>query len=306
MIIFNVFYFLLIIGFLIGYIFTGTYYLLVVPFVMFILYGVSFISFYPLCFLMKFKLYSNNNNLYGKILSKYILPLGFIKGKISLYNRFFEEFETIHINNLLSKKEDIQVENDTKIGFHELDKISLKSYSIFKLHSKRIKKIEYIPFIKLPEHYRFDGYDALQSYLREVNQNNSDEYEIREYQKGDPIKDIHYKISYKFNKLMIKERINTFNDISIYLDLSGNEDDIIHVLSYLYCFIESVEIFNRECVIYWNSKENYNQYKLKNKGEFNHLLELILSNPKASIYSPLEDCWVITNNGIDGGDGYGK
>ena len=37
--------------------------------------------------------------------------------------------------------------------------------------------------------------------------NKSDDYDIRDYRVGDSLKDIHYKISYKLSKLMIKDKI---------------------------------------------------------------------------------------------------
>ena len=301
----NIFYFLLIIGLSIGFILTGTYYLFVLVFVMSILYIINLIMFYPLCFFINMNIMYKNELLKSHLFSKLILPLGSISGELILFNEFFQEEEKVKLNCLIGdKKDEFVVYENIKIGSYKLLKHKIYAYDLLKLHKKRIKKVNNLNFTKVLKIYYFEGYDHLQTTIREHTQNNSDEYEIKEYKIGDSIKDIHYKVSYKLSKLMIKDKLYSNKDIHIYLDLSGNEKDIIKVFSYLYFFIESIESMNKKCLIYWHSREQLNSYMLKGMNDYQTFITYVLSKPKATLNEPMVNSWIITKNGVDGGDCY--
>lgn len=67
-----------------------------------------------------------------------------------------------------------------------------------------VKPVPSIPDI-MPNMYGFKAKN-----LRKSNNSSSDLYDIREYEKGDPIKSIHWKISAKKDKLFVKEPLEEY------------------------------------------------------------------------------------------------
>ena len=67
-----------------------------------------------------------------------------------------------------------------------------------------VKPVPAIPDI-MPNMYGFKAKN-----LRKSNNSSSDLYDIREYEKGDPIKSIHWKISAKKDKLFVKEPLEEY------------------------------------------------------------------------------------------------
>ena len=61
--------------------------------------------------------------------------------------------------------------------------------------------------------------------LRKSKQPNSEIYDIKEYQAGDPVKSIHWKMSAKKDKLMVKEPLEEYGGHSrIILQLTDDRD----------------------------------------------------------------------------------
>jgi uncharacterized protein (DUF58 family) len=70
--------------------------------------------------------------------------------------------------------------------------------------------------------------------LRKSNKANSELYDIREYEKGDPIKSIHWKISAKKDKLYVKEPLEEFGGHSrVILKLTEDRDEMDNHLGQL-------------------------------------------------------------------------
>lgn len=297
-------YFLLVGILFILYIFTNTYYLLVITVLLLLIKIICIILMLIHSHSIHIKIVEIYNQLFIQYNSKSKFPFGRLKLELNFYNHFFEENNNKNIYFLVGDKNiefPIDIING-KIGKYEIKKYKCKLYDILGMSSKRIKNISLESFYQLPKYIELNNYNELLFYIREKHSNDNEDYDIKEYRIGDSIKDIHYKVSYKLSKLMTKEKINTIDDISVYIDLSGNEDECNKVFSYLYCLIESIQIYKKKCNVYWHSKTILNQYTINHIDEFDLMINHILSMPKSKHYLPVQSYWLITSNGIFGGD----
>ncbi len=76
---------------------------------------------------------------------------------------------------------------------------------------------------------------------------------IREYNAGDRMKDIHWKISAKKEKLMVKERVSMSDErLFVVIDLSGTKEQTEMVLEKLYSILKDMENRMDTKVCWWN------------------------------------------------------
>ena len=298
----NFFYILLVVILYVSFIFTNTYYLFVIASVLFLIYLISWVCMFISFRSIKLKV-DCKENLKVEYNSNSNFPLGSMCINLELYNLFFEETIKITTRFIVGNKL-IYVPLDTKLKLGNYQAITFKCtlHDMLNLHSKKIKNLNIYDFIEEPRYKYLYNSNELQMMIREKHSQESEDYDIREYKIGDSIKDIHYKISYKLSKLMVKEKIKSTEDITVYLDLSGDEEECEQVFTYLHCFIETLYIIQRKCNIYWHSKSMLRQMQISNIEQLPILIEEILSSPKASIYNPNSTYWIITSKGIFGGD----
>lgn len=84
-----------------------------------------------------------------------------------------------------------------------------------------VKPVPVIPDI-MPDMFGFKAKN-----LRKTNKPNTEIYDIREYQKGDPIKSIHWKMSAKKDKYLIKESLEEYGGHSrVLLKLTPDRDQL--------------------------------------------------------------------------------
>ena len=82
-----------------------------------------------------------------------------------------------------------------------------------------VKPVPSMPEV-MPDMYGFKAKN-----LRKAKQPNSEIYDIREYQAGDPVRSIHWKMSAKKDKLMVKEPLEEYGGHSrVLLKLTGDRD----------------------------------------------------------------------------------
>ncbi len=101
-------------------------------------------------------------------------------------------------------------------------------FGFFHLTSNINKDNEYIvrPVPSIPE-VMPDLYGFKAKNLRKAKQPNTEIYDIREYQAGDPIKTIHWKMSAKKDKLMVKEPLEEYGGHSrVLLKLVPDRDQL--------------------------------------------------------------------------------
>ena len=82
-----------------------------------------------------------------------------------------------------------------------------------------VKPVPAVPDL-MPNMYGFKAKN-----LRKSNKSNTELYDIREYEKGDPIKSIHWKISAKKDKLYVKEPLEEYGGHSrVIIKLTSDRD----------------------------------------------------------------------------------
>ena len=94
--------------------------------------------------------------------------------------------------------------NITRFSVYDLLGFFRMSLSLKNRNNILVKPVPIMPDI-MPDMYGFKAKN-----LRKSKQPNSEIYDIREYQTGDPIKSIHWKISAKKDQLFIKESLEEF------------------------------------------------------------------------------------------------
>ena len=154
-----------------------------------------------------------------------ILPL-YAKGKIKDF--MVDKESKIKIRSSFSKTNHYCL-NTKHCGIYEVFIPKVYVYDILGLFrfSRRVNfsaKITIKPRPVVPERMpELAGFKA--KYLRKSNRPDSEIYDIRDYQEGDPIKTIHWKVSAKKNKTLVKEPQEEHNAHSrVYLELSSDRD----------------------------------------------------------------------------------
>lgn len=94
--------------------------------------------------------------------------------------------------------------------------------------------------------------------------------DIREYVAGDRIRDIHWKLSARQDKLMVKDRVATAgSEMVIFLDLVKNDELTQQILELGFRFAKS--FINQRlpvCILCWNQKEFcFDEYRLATEEE---------------------------------------
>ena len=98
----------------------------------------------------------------------------------------------------------------------------------FKFTKHLNKDMEFIvkPVPEMPG-YMPDVYGFKAKSLRKSHKPNSEIYDIRDYQLGDPVKSIHWKMSAKKDKIMVKEPLEEYGGHSrVILKLSDDRDTL--------------------------------------------------------------------------------
>lgn len=154
-----------------------------------------------------------------------ILPV-YAKAKIKDF--MADKEYKIKIRSSFSKV-DHYVFNTEHCGIFEVTIPKVYVYDILGLFRFRRKvdfstRITIKPRPVLPERMpELAGFKA--KYLRKSNRLDSEIYDIREYMEGDPIKTIHWKVSAKKDKTLVKEPQEEHNAHSrVYLELSSDRD----------------------------------------------------------------------------------
>lgn len=79
---------------------------------------------------------------------------------------------------------------------------------------------------------------------------------IREYHAGDRMKDIHWKISAKKEKMMVKERVSMSDErMFVVIDLNGTKEQTELVLETLYSILKDIKNNMNTKVCWWNASD---------------------------------------------------
>ncbi|WP_294562988.1 DUF58 domain-containing protein [uncultured Traorella sp.] len=295
--------FLLIITFLI----TRAYYLLLLIVLLFSLIVISVFCMLMMYRKISFQFLQSENEMNLVFRGKGFFPVGRIKIEIVINNLFLDT-SLSQSKQFLVCGGSVYIPLDESLFHLGKSVISIKSCRIIDMlgiFSKKIRcqeKMESFCYPYIDESYRKLNAQVNEK-LRNYNQQKNEDYDIREYREGDSVKDIHYKVSYRQSKLMIKDKYKDAGlMMKLFLDLSGDEEDCRQVLSYLYQFVCHLTIQKSKCQVQWYSKNKLMEEKISDLKEYEEALHTILSNPKADGEDFVHAEWVITKMGIEGGE----
>lgn len=283
------------------FIITGAYYLLVLIVLLTTLTLVSFLSMLLYSKQIKLQLKENEDNTLLIYKSK-LFPFGKLTIDLNIKNNFFEDIYNNHFDLILGKKKIISTLpfNKNKIGKYTLTNQTLILSDFLGLFKKNIKANIFDEIIQLPQ-FKSSSYEIskISEQVVAYQTSKSDDYDIREYRIGDSMKDIHYKISYKLSKYMIKEKHkNQGNDISVVLDLSGSNNECEKVFNYLYEVINNLQVYNEPCLVKWISKDKVYEQKIKDINDLKKCINQILTMPKCKETPCISSTWMITSYGL--------
>ena len=135
----------------------------------------------------------------------------------------------------------------THCGSYSYRMTKLEIYDLFGFfHSTRyinkeneilVKPVPSMPEV-MPDMYGFKAKS-----LRKAKQPNTEIYDIREYQAGDPVKSIHWKMSAKKDKLLVKEPLEEYGGHSrVLLKLTEDRDQLdLHLGQILFTSVFFIE-----------------------------------------------------------------
>ncbi len=217
--------------------------------------------------------------------SGYFFPLGRITCSIQCVNLFFEKKENYTYSFLTSKRKTFKIDFEQHLGNTIIQVNDCHIYDMLNLFSKKLNQditIEHCFFPTMFHQTKPESRHQLEAWIHQYNQNKSDEYDLREYRIGDSLKDIHYKISYKTNEIIIKDKYqNSRIDMNIFLDLSGNEQECEEVFKKANVILDVLFSSQSSCTFFWISKKQLYQADMKNYEEGQKVYLRILSMPKA-------------------------
>ena len=109
----------------------------------------------------------------------------------------------------------------TKVAIYDLLGFFHFRLKVMSNNELLVKPVPSVPDI-MPNMYGFKAKN-----LRKSNKSNTELYDIREYEKGDPIKSIHWKISAKKDKLYVKEPLEEYGGHSrVIIKLTTDRDEM--------------------------------------------------------------------------------
>lgn len=289
----------------IAFIITGAYYLLLL---IIIILTLIFISLFVMLFQsnnIQIKMNSNGDDFFFVYQSKG-LPFGKLSVLLNIENLFFDEIYQNSFEMMLGEKE---IKHKIPFNHNYLGKYKVNNqmFIISDILGLFKKKINREVFTEKIQSYQY------QHSLNEINQakqevvayqsSKSDDYDIREYRVGDSLKDIHYKMSYKLSNYMIKEKHKDKGQhISVYLDLSGTNEECEKVFAYLNILVENLQTYHEVCMVKWISNEVVYEQKVSDKIELTQCINKVLSMSKVKEYHRIPCTWIITPSGLKGGE----
>jgi len=223
------------------------------------------------------------------------IPVSECNMSIRIYNKFYdvEELYNISVPISMSSKESVTFEFVSNIcGNIDVAINEIEVYDMLRL--KKIKKnVDIRKSITVLPNMRNKSIDLnrIINCVQKENKisiNKSDPYEVssvREYIDGDSLKDIHWKLSSKQDKLMVKENGILYDDkVELVLELyDDNKDMVEKTIENLFSFSYKMIKNKREFRVSWYNYElaRYNEILIKNENDIIEALREIF-NTKVS------------------------
>lgn len=303
MLIRRILYLLLVCFITVFLIITGAYYLLVTLFLILMLPIISLLAMYLNSSSLMIQ-FNYQNGYFLDIHSKGLFPLGRVMNQYEIYNPFYNTRLVQTISFMVGEKHfQVPLECfDNKMGNIQIISHQCKLIDMLGLFSKTIKIDSSLERLIIPTCSEGIYFDVNQIQTL-INQYKSDDYEIKEYKEGDSLKDIHYKISYKMHKRMIKDRFKEgYSIFEIFVDLSGNEDECEQVMKTFIELSRYLISIHAAFHVFWKSHDVIKENEIKDRMDIEETIKMMLSHYKAENAKEVHTDIMITSQGICGGE----
>lgn len=183
--------------------------------------------------------HDNKTNYFISLKNKSIFPIAQCNIKVELYNKFFDTTEIRYIKCPIQLRDTIDINMEfirDLCGVYNFNITEIKVIDylgIFSLY-KRIKDIGVsdiyvgmIPTVSQKEEFISEFYDADSNRYSPTKKgdDNTEIFQIREYQNGDDIRKVHWKLSMVHDKTMIKDySLPVSIGLFIFLDIKNNNE----------------------------------------------------------------------------------
>lgn len=223
------------------------------------------------------------------MLNNTIFPTNKLYAKIRVHNNFFEDQEEFYINVPILMRKENTVSFDIKCEYVgnveiEVSEIILKDYLEVISNTKKVSAA--IDIKVMPQDINYivpmeSTYDEDDEGDKQVHTLDSTELRgVREYRDGESLHRIHWKLSTKFDELMVKEFEKSLEaNTTILLDLIKNRyehiNDAIEVLNSI--LVGLVGKVSKGCTVNWydSSRDDYMYYEVYNMEDIDTLMEYI-------------------------------
>lgn len=144
-----------------------------------------------------------------------------------------------------------------------------------------------------------------------------EDYELREYRPGDPLRSVHWKLSSKWDELIVKERGETVTPLPLLtLDRFGTPEALDGLLDRVTGMSRALLSVQRPHAVLWLDGTGEPQlHPVSDEREYRLLLIALLTGPAGETGPALDDCRSLPEAGLpafrihiaagEGGDGHG-
>lgn len=261
------------------------------------------------------KLIRSRDQLYIRVKKQRRLPIGYIYGSCTVQNAFYQtelSQDIFMIMDEQDKKILLEVHDKTsgllKVCIHNLyitDMLGMFQHTL--QHNALIHTIQ------MPDPIHEESSLAwIQNFFQEGDplgtgygqEQSDDAYDVREYEPGDSVHRIHYKLSFKLSKFMIRYFERSDAGVSaLFLDFS-NRKECEFILSTTILAMKQLLTMGYKLQIYWMSEREKHSYLINQLEDISACMYEILSMPRNAVkpvFSTLErsiGAYVVNETGI--------
>lgn len=230
-------------------------------------------------------LYTDSNtalNVSANNKNGFFCPL--FKIRINASNRFAEKSKkfTFKHSGFLKRSENISLSPLNKYcGCIKIETKWIKIYDMLGIFFIPIKYKASTEILVIPKFDNIDtdifsGNQTIIGYKKKSGGGFSDDYEIREYQDGDSMKTVHWKLSAKYDKLMVREpSLPIIKGVKIMLMLTDNPTDNNKIIAQFASVAQNAIKNQIPCVIC--TTKNIGAYQLTSQTNIYSMLKIIFT-----------------------------
>lgn len=223
------------------------------------------------------------------VINKSIFPTNKLYAKVKVHNMFFQEKEELYINIPVLIHDENIISFDIECNYVgnvelEITDLVIKDYLEIITSKRTVGSSAEIMVLPQNIHYAVpieNTYDEDDDGDKQVlTLDNTELREIREYRSGDSLRRIHWKLSTKFDELMVKEFEKSLEaNTVIMLDLIKNRQEHLNsAIEVLHSILDGmIGKVSKGCTVNWydSSRDDYMFYEVYNKEDIEQLLEYI-------------------------------